>query len=180
ATRTRCLEFNKIKFFDTIKTIWLHTFKPTTIQSGFKKTGLILFNPTIVLDKLVYIHKVDEETTQTPSPGPEYENYILSTPHTIHSLKRHADSLQVHINELSSTLMVSIQKYVKGSLAQTQSSALALDELENMKATELTYTFQQKRSWRSLQKWEVLYAHEAYLMVCQKEQESVEKELQNA
>ena len=61
-----------------------------------------------------------------------------------------------------------------------QSGALALQELENTKAAELARAAQQKHSRRSIQKGGVLYADEARAMVLQKEQESVEKELQRA
>ena len=66
------------------------TFKRTTILSAFRQTGLIPFNPDIVLRKLV--------VPSTPSPSPpstpsRHHTELPTVPLTIRPLKRQADQL---------------------------------------------------------------------------------------
>ena len=48
----RCGEFNKTEFLDQIESIRQRTFKPSTIQSAFRATGLIPYDSSIVYSKL--------------------------------------------------------------------------------------------------------------------------------
>ena len=52
ATRMSCGDFDKAKFLDRIDSIHQQTFKISTVQSGFKPTGLIPFNSDLVFSKL--------------------------------------------------------------------------------------------------------------------------------
>jgi len=177
ATRTGCSQFDKVEFFTAIESIRMQTFKPTTILSAFRETGLWPFNPDVVLNKLQPITVPLRQ--HTPIPGPQLDD-PPSTPTTLCSLKYHADSLVSTLPPLSPSSNRHLQQYLKGSLAIAQSGALALQDLENTKAAELARAARQKRSRRPLQKGGVLYAYEAREMVKQKEQDSVEKELEKA
>ena len=61
------------------------TFKKSTIYSAFAKTGLILFNPEAVLQKIKLV-------TLLPLPIVG-STKLETTPLTIQTLKRHADYL---------------------------------------------------------------------------------------
>ena len=178
ATRTGCSQFDKTEFFTAIESIRTQTFKPTTILSAFRKTGLWPFNPDMVLDKLQPI-PAPARRPSTPIPGPQVDS-SPTTPKTLRSLKQHADSLAFDLNEIPPSSYLHLQKYLKGSLAFAQSGALALQHLEDTKAAELARPARQKRNRRSLQKGGVLYAYEAREMVKQKEKDTVEKELEKA
>ena len=52
ATRTGCGDFNKVEFLDRIDSIRQQTFKKSTITAAFRATGLIPYNPDIVISKL--------------------------------------------------------------------------------------------------------------------------------
>ena len=52
ATRTGCSDFNKVEFLAAIHSIRRQTFEWSTIISAFLQTGLIPYNPAIVLDRL--------------------------------------------------------------------------------------------------------------------------------
>jgi len=52
ATRSGCDDFNMLEFLDTITSIRQKTFKKTSIQSSFRKTDLIPYNPEYVLNNL--------------------------------------------------------------------------------------------------------------------------------
>ena len=52
AVRSRDAEFSKVEFLARITTIRKQAFKKNTILSSFRKTGLIPYNPSVVLNKL--------------------------------------------------------------------------------------------------------------------------------
>jgi len=186
ATRTGCSEFDKIEFLNAINSIRSATFKPSTIISGFQKTGLIPLNPEMVLAKL---SPAEQEATEGPHTPPPQTTNLTSTPQTIRSLRYHANFLRSEINSnfnseiglaLSSTGTKALETFIKGSLVQAQSGAQAFAELTNTKAAEVARAARRARSRRSIQKGGVMYAHEARKMVRQKEQESLEKQVAQA
>ena len=85
ATRTGCPDSNKLEFLAALTSIREQTFKKTTVLSAFRQTGLIPFNPEIVLSKL---SKPETEPSRpgipTPntSPSNQAEAYHLVTRHT--------------------------------------------------------------------------------------------------
>jgi len=52
AMRTGCINFNIIKFLYTLHRIYIAIFKQSAITLGWGKTGLILYNPKLILTKL--------------------------------------------------------------------------------------------------------------------------------
>ena len=51
ATSSRCSEFDKVEFLDRIDSICQQTFKTSTICAAFRATGVIPYNPDIVISK---------------------------------------------------------------------------------------------------------------------------------
>jgi len=52
ATRTGCTDFDKVEFLTAIDSIQQQTFKLSTICSAFRTTGLVPYNPSVVLAQL--------------------------------------------------------------------------------------------------------------------------------
>jgi hypothetical protein len=52
ATRLGCSNFNKTEFLTSLSSLREKTFQKSTILSSFQKTGLIPYDPPIVLDKM--------------------------------------------------------------------------------------------------------------------------------
>jgi len=52
AVRTGCINFNTIEFLHALHQIRTTTFKSLSILSGWAKTGLIPYNPEVVLTRL--------------------------------------------------------------------------------------------------------------------------------
>jgi hypothetical protein len=67
AVRTGCTNFNTIKFLHALHHIWVATFKPTSIKSAWEKTGLIPYNPELVLTKLRRQTAVVRPSTPLPT-----------------------------------------------------------------------------------------------------------------
>jgi len=191
ATRTGCSDFNKIEFLAAIGSIREKAFKRSTIISAFKKTGLIPYNPCIVLSKLrerspePATYSLQSQSTQLssrpstpPSRHPELEP-CLSTPQTVRSLKRHADFLwQTDPN--TSTFRNSLNFYLKGSIAQAHLANQLQEDLDNAEAAQLARANRQKRTRRGVQRGGVLYASEARTMVERREENEAEKQIRQA
>ncbi|KAF8251780.1 DDE-domain-containing protein, partial [Wilcoxina mikolae CBS 423.85] len=91
ATRTGCSDFDKLEFLTALTSIRQQIFKLTTVLSAFHQTGLIPFNPDIVLSKLRPATPSPPSTPPrtTGSTSTEIPTILL----TIRSLKRQADQI---------------------------------------------------------------------------------------
>jgi len=92
-TRRGCGNFDKAEFLDTIDSIRQQTFKSSTIYSAFQATGLIPYNPDIVVSKL---REVD---TSAPQQSPLSTESPTGIPMTTASPKSMSDEL-LHLTTL--------------------------------------------------------------------------------
>jgi hypothetical protein len=182
ATRTGCSDFNKLEFLSAIASIRRQAFKRTTILSSFRRTGLIPYNPEIVLARLQEYSPLNQPTSPRPilpsTPPPRLPK-PTSTPHTLLSLKRHANYLQ-QADATSPTFKDTLNMFVKGSLAQAHLAAQVQEDLERTRAAELARANRQKRTRRSVQKGGVIYASQARAIVRKREEDDTQKRVQQA
>ena len=152
ATRTGCHGFNKIEFLAAIKSIRQLTFKSSSIKSSFRQTGLVPYNPSVVLNKL---RETISLRPTTPPPQPT-SDVFLKTPLTIRTLKQQA--LELSKEELGSPLRRKLDMFIKGSLAQANSGILVSAKLARSQAAENARRLRQNANRRSVQRGGVLYA----------------------
>jgi hypothetical protein len=96
ATRSGCINFNKTEFLAAIEAIRASTFKPATIQKGWKDSGLCPLNWRKISWKIAQLNPQPSgldaasdgtpEREQTPDRTPE-----IHTPSTIRTLQRNID-----------------------------------------------------------------------------------------
>jgi hypothetical protein len=172
ATRSGCSEFDKVEFLDKIDSIRQQTFKKSTIISSFRATGLIPYNPEIVISKL---REAQFPSTPTaPTTPPQVSSPTM--PQTIRSLKRQGDELLLEAGDYSPSFQHKLKLALQGALAQAQSGALAMDNLEHTKMAEETRNARRKsQNRRQVQKGGVMYASEARQMVKKREIDEVAK-----
>ena len=174
-TRAGCPDFNKLEFLAAITSIRRQAFKPSTIVSAFRKTGLIPYNPEIVLERL------QEYNAEPRTPSPLPPQHLMTTPHTIRSLKRHAEFLETaDLSSIGKGLKESVKKFTKGSLAQAEVGAVVQEELLKTKAAELAHTNRQNRTRRSVQKGGILYADGARSMMRRRQEDDAEAKIRRA
>lgn len=172
-TRTGCEAFTKVEFLHAIADIRKATFKSNSIRSAFRKTGLVPYNPDMVLVKLR--ESMPESPSLQPStppratPPPMEE---LPTPHTVRTLQRHAALLQE--TPLSPTFRHALDKYIKGSVAQALSGALAKEDLLNTKTAEIARA-SRKNGRRVLQSGGTLYACNGRETIRKRDQDEIDK-----
>lgn len=171
ATRMGCGDFDKCEFLDKIHSIRQQTFKPSTIRSAFQATGLIPYNPSIVISKL------REAAPTSTIPPNQFSGIPSGIPLTIASLKTQGDELLDQAQEMSPEFQHRLKLVLQGGLALAQSGALAMEHLENTRAADQARSARSRaHSRRQIQKGGVLYASEARQMVKRRVDAEVEKQ----
>ena len=111
AVRDGCIQITKVEFLATILDIRRKTFKKSTIYSAFAKTGLIPFNPEVVLQKIKPV---------TPSLPPTVgSTKSETTPLTIRTLKRHADYLYQNAPQDDPEFLNVLNRFIQGAVVQS-------------------------------------------------------------
>ncbi|KAF8430174.1 hypothetical protein EV426DRAFT_639136 [Tirmania nivea] len=169
-----------MEFLSTINSFRTQALKPSTIRTAFRKTGMIPYNPKIVLDRLPEAQQATRNETEIdsnlsdefePSTPPPILSGSPVTPATVRSLKRKSDQLLQYMekNNLSPTFQRHMRVFTKGSIAQAHDGAQAVEDLHKTTAAQKARQAQQNASKRSLQKGGVLYASKARAMVKEKQ-----------
>jgi len=156
ATRTGCTNFNKVEFLAALQSIRSQTFKKSTILSAWRQTGLIPWNPDVVIDQ---VRAQVAAQPHTPSPPKTPPLDIVETPSTSAALRDLA--MQLINDEQLDLNNTTIRKFLKGSLKQAEAGNLALNHLSQTQAAEKAREQRRKGSRRVTQKGGLLYAHEA-------------------
>ena len=97
AVRLGDLEFNKVEFLASLTQVRTSTFKMATIKSSFRKTGLIPWDPNVVLIKLTV--PTMERRSILPSSSeepPVLDSDLFQTPTTTRVLQQQYAALQLN------------------------------------------------------------------------------------
>ena len=158
AVRDGDYEFSKLEFLARITTIRSQAFKKNTIRESFRKTGLIPFNPEIVMQKLQDLSPSNTEPNlpSTPrTPTRVTRETFFTTPTTIRAFTLHASAL-TNTEYSPSSRKIMQEKYVKGTLAKVNSGKLAEDQLKKVRTAELERASRRKLGNRVVQKGGVI------------------------
>jgi hypothetical protein len=125
-------EFTKVEFLAAFNKIRHQTFKESTVKSAFRKTGLIPYDPTIVINAMR-----EYEPRVTPLTSPLRTNN-LQTPRTFNEINIMADNINLNLAKpsLSPSLGIQIGWFMKGTMAKLQSGAQAEEDLLHTQAAE--------------------------------------------
>lgn len=161
AMRAGCWEFNKLEFFAAITSIRKQTFKRNTVLSALRKTGLIPYNPSLVIDKL---RGSPQCSSVTPPPQPQSK---LTTPLTIRTLRREACILESV--RAPQPFKERLEKFIRGSEAQVMVGHAAMEQLGRTKAASNARRQRENAKRKVVQKGGVLYAGNARNIVQRRE-----------
>ena len=110
-------KFNKLEFLNAFNDFRAKAFQSTTIRSAWRQTGLIPYNPALVLDKVREAHPPAPPRPVTPPSTKSYEFEPLQrTPHTIRELARAATTILMTPN-VPQSLLQPLSSLVKGAVA---------------------------------------------------------------
>lgn len=161
--------FTKVEFLAAFTKFRRQAFKSSTIRSAFRETGLIPYNPEVVLEKV-------RNTLPPPRPiTPEAEPFkpLIETPRTIRQLAESGLELMTH-PRIPEDLQVSIHKFMRGGVAVARCGLLMEQRLDTTIAAENARKARKQEANKVLQKGGILYSSNARRM----NQERLEIELQ--
>lgn len=179
AVRDGCTNFTKLEFLEAIQEVRLQTFKESTIKSAFKKTGIVPYNPLVVLREIEARRPRTPEEPQTPSRRRRPEDSSpFSTPLTVRKLYRVSDRiLDAAIEELDpdSPLYEALQRYIKGSEVQAYELIQIRRDFGRIKAAEEARRRRRIEKNVQLQSRGVLTIHDRRSIVQRKEEDALAK-----
>jgi hypothetical protein len=112
ATQTGGGKFTKIEFLYALDTIRQKTFKKQTICHGFRATGIVPYNPQIVIENLEDYHR-----PATPPDGNSSGSSHNSTPKTAERFRMMGRKL-IHLEALSEEYIQTLAKLTKVGITQ--------------------------------------------------------------
>lgn len=126
------VEFGKLQFLAEFQAMRDKTFTEATIRSAWEKTGLIPFNPEMVLSK-IRDHQ-DEQPTRptTPPPQPVKDTILDRTPRSAREIVDQAEVLQRWILSGKKVNPKYLYRFIKGSTASAHSREIIEDELKSV------------------------------------------------
>jgi hypothetical protein len=170
AIRSLDIEYTIASFFRDLEDIRIDTFKKSTIQGAFRKTGLWPIDTDTALQKM--------KVYQPPEPLQELP-VLPSTPQKFGEAKTSLTQLHQALmrKELSSPIRGQINSVVKGTSSLLEYSALVKLQLEQSRAQAKAQQLKKTRSRRKLQKSGVLTVEQAHAQIAEKKaQEKAIKE----
>ena len=166
ATRTGCTDFNKIEFLDAIASIRAHTFKPSTIISSWRKSGLIPFYPEIALCKVrPRTPEPDSPTTLATIITTTSSTYQPKTSTTVRSTRTLAFKLKRDVYRGKKMGIPSFNRFIKGALVNVMLRQRAEEEVEHLQAAAAARLKRQKPGKKIVQKGGIVYARDAHVAV---------------
>jgi hypothetical protein len=176
AARTGCKDFNRVEFLDSLATIRKKTFKKRTILKSWRETGLIPYNPDLILNHLQYENKEDErrrsDRQKTPTPSTQSSNNI-NTPKTVRTMTRYGNKI-LNGPESHSHFQKRLDSFIKGSIAIAHLAEDLKDDLSKSKAAQQAREERRKSRRRVFQSGGVLYAEEARHIRTKRDEDEVE------
>ena len=111
--------FTKVEFLNVFNGFRQQAFKRTTIESAWKKAGLIPYNPSIVLDK---VREMLPPPRQATAPAQPFQP-LAETPRTVRQIAEAGAELWMH-PDLLEDLQRSVMRFAKGACASTRKGEL--------------------------------------------------------
>ncbi|KJZ67999.1 hypothetical protein HIM_12611 [Hirsutella minnesotensis 3608] len=147
--RDGLVNITKIEFLSCIQRVRLQAFKPETIRSAFRKTGIWPINPQTVLEVLQA-----RQMHRTPSPplGSGPSSSPFETPLTLRQMNKVADLLETSLREddgLTFDLRRDLGRFIRGSLSLATELVQTKRDLGRTKMAERVR--QQRRSFKNAQ-----------------------------
>jgi hypothetical protein len=165
AIRSLDIEYNIASFFRDLKDIRTDTFKRSTIQGAFRKTGVWPINVDTALKKM--------KVYQPPGPpeSPQVLPALYRTPRKFNEAKLGLSQLQENLEQkdLSSPTRGQARSIIKGTTTLLTYSLLVELQLEQSRAQAKAQQLAKTRSRRKLQLSGALTTEEAHARIAEKE-----------
>jgi hypothetical protein len=178
ALRRGIFDYNRLDFIAAIQKIRAETYKSSTIQSAFKKTGIVPFKPDQILAplRLKQAAECPQELLLSPEPEPATSDTWPSPKKPVDFVKYQMKLQQTDEFKESSP---SFQRRIKRLLLRSTVNAMQKEDantaLASIRKTADQRTKYQLESRRQVAKGGVLYASEARERIANRRKEEVTK-----
>ena len=175
AVRQGTEDFNKVEFLHAIRSIRNKAFKTSTIQSGFRKSGIWPLDENQVLDRLPTV--ADDRVTPPPPPLLSCE-LSPPTPVTVREI------VNFTYNSLEATdpdtgeevyLVSRVEKLAKAAVAIAGGYAQLSSELQAMTSATRARAARQKSDRRVIQTGGTVYIDDARLRAAKRDEKDASK-----
>jgi hypothetical protein len=153
AARTGCQEFTRTEFFAVLHSIREKTFQKSTVKKAFQETGLIPYNPEVILKDLCD----PEQSTRYPETPSTHMSSNIETPKTVRTIQRYGRKL-LEDSPTSERFQERLDCLIKSSIQTAHLAAELKDDLSRTKAAEQARARRISSRRRVMQNGGVLYA----------------------
>jgi hypothetical protein len=173
--RDGCANITKIEFLSVIQEVRRKAFKEETILSAFRKSGLVPYNPLVVLRRIQ--ERQERALTPPPPPATELHSSPFSTPVTLRQLNKLASSLQTQVKheDVNPELKRTLDRFVRGALTQGTELLHTMRDLKRTKVAEEITRQRRSQKNQQLKSGGVLTVEHARKIVRQKEDDALGK-----
>lgn len=126
------VEFGKLQFLAEFQTMRNKTFTEATIRNAWEKTGLIPFNPEMVLSKVRDYQNEESARPTTPPSEPVKDTILDRTPRSAREIVDQGVVLQRRILAGKKVSQKYLARFIKGSTASAHSLEIIEDELKSV------------------------------------------------
>ena len=173
-------DFGKLAFLAKFQTMPIQTFKKSTIQSVFRNTGLILYNPEVVFQK---VRALPRSTRTIILPPSDFTNKMTSvcttTPNRPYEIKNQAHMLIKSMMRDQRLVHPKFQPYldrfIRGSVTNSLQCFIAKRNLEITHREAIAQVACKKLIGRVAQKRRVITVRDVHTKVTKRVETEVEK-----
>lgn len=164
--RSGCENFNRVEFMNSLISVRRSTMTQRNIQSGWRRTGVYPFNPSIVIDAL-------RERIRTPS-----RSRSSSPPQQTPKTTRQLQSLGRKLKRRQSVVKRTLEAYTHGAEAIAHKADLAIQELARVQKAQHNRALRSQQVARHVQRGGLVYSQHVRgaVNVRQKDQLRTEEE----
>ena len=166
-------EYSRVDFLANFQAIRERTFRPTTVVSAWMKSGLIPFDPTIVLNHLLeYRRRASPERAITPEDNivPDIDEW--PTPYTHRQVTQYGKELMDQMDLHDSHI---VERYIRGAEAKMLSGSLAEQELTKLHEAAVARAARKAQPNTLVQRGGTIYSHQARAKVTIRQETEREK-----
>ena len=176
AVRAGGVEFDKLDFLAMFQYMRDMTFTQSTVTSSFKKTGLVPYDPNMVLHKITAIQS-SRRRQATPPPPPQAE-WHARTPRTSKEVIDFGIGLHKVLkdnNAIEKGYRKHVSRFVKGALASAHSLEISNRDLELVHKTAVRKAARKKLDGRVAQTGGVISVGDVRAKAAQHDEDEMAK-----
>ena len=167
-------DFDKLDFLSIFQNMRNQTFTSTTILASFRNTGLVPYNPEVVLRK---VEAIQTRRPATPPPLPSAP-LLARTPSTAKEVVEYGNKLRKSLkkyNVLNAEWDCHVERFVKGSISSAHARQISERDLRANQMLSIAKTARRKLDGKVAQKGGVITVRDVRAKVTKRTQNEVEK-----